>query len=286
MIHAKQTNKQTNQTINIALVADIGYSEQVITLIKSLCYHHRNIRFYLIHKDYVAEWFDYLNHLLTDLNAEIIPINITKDPLFSEKFVDAINKPAFYRYAVPNIPEERVLYLDSDIVVDDNIENMYFSDFGDNFALAVDDMCLNHLAPHAYFEFPDMKPYFNSGVLLINNKLWQQHNLKNILVDMTLEYSRMLYPDQDVLNIVLKGKWRALDKIYNYQVGIIHSGFETHDIVFAKYPQEITLNPPKIIHYTTPYKPWISHPYTVLLREKYWFYYKLSWNEIKAKHAI
>lgn len=281
------TNKQ--QTINIALAADRNYAEQVITLIKSVCYHHQNVRFYLIHQDYPDEWFMALNQHLTNVGAEIIPVTVLDSFRFPSKLQEHITQATFYRYIIPEIPEDRVIYLDSDIVVDGNIEEMYFSDFNGKYVLAVEDMYISY-TEHGYIEFPDLKPYFNGGVLLINNQLWKENDLAEYLIQMTKQYPNVMFGDQDILNFVLKDKWGILSHVYNYQTGVIH-GFPrleeenmSDEERIAKYQKQVNEAEPTIIHYTSKYKPWLNNKYFVLLREKYWFYYQLSWEEIKKRH--
>ncbi|AWI50652.1 glycosyltransferase family 8 protein [Actinobacillus porcitonsillarum] len=276
------------QVINIALAADRNYAEQVITLIKSVCYHHKNVRFYLIQQDYPDEWFDALNKHLVKLDAEIIPATILDSFEFDSILQKHITQASFYRYLIPKIPEERILYLDSDIVVDGNIEEMYFSDFNEKYAFAVEDMYISH-TKHCYMEFPEMKPYFNSGVLLINNKLWQEYDLFEHLIQTTKAYPKVIYGDQDILNILLKNKWEILSNVYNYQTGVMYGSLPvnknlSNEEILEKYQKQAKEVQPKIIHYTSKYKPWLNNEYFVLLREKYWFYYQLSWEEIKKHH--
>lgn len=273
------------QVINIALAADRNYAEQVITLIKSVCYHHKNVRFYLIHQDYPDEWFMALNQHLTNVGAEIIPVTVLDSFRFPSKLQEYITQATFYRYIIPEIPEDRVIYLDSDIVVDGNIEEMYFSDFNGKYVLAVEDMYISY-TKHSYIEFPDLKPYFNAGVLLVNNKLWKENDLAEYLIQMTKQYPNVMFGDQDILNIVLKDKWGILSNVYNYQTGVIHGFPRLEENMpdkerIAKYQKQVNEAEPTIIHYTSKYKPWLNNKYFVLLREKYWFYYQLSWEEIK-----
>ena len=282
----RQTVKQINQqtSINIALAADRNYAEQVITLIKSVCYHHRNVRFYLIHQDYPSEWFLALNKHLVELKAEIIPATILNSIEFNIVLPKHITQASFYRYMISEIPEDRILYLDSDIVVDGNIEKIYFSDFNGKYLLATQDMYISQVE-HWYQGYPNLKPYFNSGVLLVNNKLWKEKHMKEKLIQMTLDNPGVIQGDQDILNIVLRGKWDILSNKYNYQTGAIYSLESTFDQrIIEKYQTQIREITPKIIHYTTSCKPWLNHNYLVLLKEKYWFYYQLSWEEIKKHH--
>nr|WP_081451192.1 glycosyltransferase family 8 protein [Actinobacillus minor] len=272
----------------MALAADRNYAEQIITLIKSVCYHHKNVRFYLIQQDYPDEWFDALNKHLVKLDAEIIPVTILGSFEFDSTPPKHITQATFYRYLVTEIPEERILYLDSDIVVDGNIEEMYFSDFNEKYALAVEDMYISHIE-HYYQEFPEMKPYFNAGVLLVNNQLWKESGLTEHLIQMTYKYANVIYADQDILNIVLKNKWDILSNIYNYQTGVMYGSLPvnknlSNEEILEKYQKQAKEVQPKIIHYTSKYKPWLNNEYFVLLREKYWLYYQLSWEEIKKHH--
>lgn len=149
------------------------------------------------------EWFTTLNRYLVDFESEIIPVTILEPFRFSIKLEEHVNHSTFYRYFISDIPEERILYLDSDIIVDGNIEEMYFSEFHGKFAKAVKDMYVSDVE-HWYQEYPNMKPYFNAGVILVNNTLWKINNLKESLIQTTIKYPKLSIADQDVLNIVFK----------------------------------------------------------------------------------
>lgn len=74
-----------------------------------------------------------------------------------------------YHLIILKNAEERILYLDANTIVDDDLYKFYATDFADNLAMAMPDMVLN-LLEHCYAKYPDLKPYFNAGVLLINNR--------------------------------------------------------------------------------------------------------------------
>ncbi|VEI48113.1 glycosyl transferase family protein [Actinobacillus equuli] len=44
-------------TMHIAFAADRNYAEQIITLIKSICFFDKDIHFYLINKDFQNSGF-------------------------------------------------------------------------------------------------------------------------------------------------------------------------------------------------------------------------------------
>ncbi len=161
---------------------------------------------------------------------------------------------------------------------------MFFTDFENNLFAAVTDFYLDY-ADHGYIEFPDLKPYLNSGVLLINNKKWKEQNIKELLLEKTNLLSNVFYGDQDIFNIIFKGKWKKLNKIYNYQTGARFAFYEKNLDEQAQEAEKLAEGEqPIIIHYTSQYKPWLYHPHKVLYAEKYWFYYQLSWEEILKQH--
>ncbi|HDZ6851935.1 TPA: glycosyltransferase family 8 protein, partial [Mannheimia haemolytica] len=271
-----------NQPIVIALAADLGYQTQVETLIKSLCYHHSHLKIYLFQKTFPNEWFDIWCQKLALLSSEIIPVKVCVD--FSKyKSLEHINETGFYRYLIPYLDEERVLYLDSDIVVDDNLSEMYWLNFNGIPLYAVEDYVHNHIP--AYLDL-DLSPYFNSGVLLINNILWKKYSVCDELVTINEKIVNLTYGDQDALNIYFKGGWGALPIEYNYQVDAIL------ELVLRREQEELARKNgyldviPKIIHYTSKFKPWKKELHTMQIstRKKYWFYYHLEWNDILEQH--
>lgn len=273
----------------IALAADLNYSEQIQTLIKSICYRHQNVRFYLFNKQFPLEWFHSLNAQLNQVNCEILDAKVTYDWLETYKTLPHISETTFYRYMLPQLPENRVLYLDSDIIVDGSLTRLFSLPLQDNWLAAAPDMLINRIE-HSYPpQFPNMKPYFNAGLMLIDNEKWQQHNVQQDLFDLTTNYGGQLrYADQDVLNIYFKNKWLQINPAYNYQVGAIR-GLNNRKMLEAM-EQAIALGEQaQIIHYTTSRKPWLMTSVDeedVPKRDRYWYYQRMQWAEIVARHQL
>lgn len=271
------TNKQT---INIVLAADLNYQSHLQTLIKSICFHHQHVKFYLLHKEYSPEWFDIMNQYLSPLNSKIISAYVLID--FSQfKQPAHITESTYYRSLIQDIDEERLLYLDSDIIIDNPIDELYFSEFENNYIISIPDLFINEME-HWYAEFPDMKPYFNAGVILFNNLRCREFHLKERFFQLANNYS-FIYADQDILNILLKDKWKFANEKFNYQVCSIYANNKVIQEKLLRIKDNIE---PHIIHYTSEYKPWKNYNVNSILREKYWFYFKLSWEDIYQKHSI
>ncbi|MFC0821164.1 glycosyltransferase family 8 protein [Moraxella marmotae] len=268
-----------NSPMNIVLAADLKMAEQVLTTIKSICYHNKNICFYLLNKEYSTEWFTQLNQYLNKIHCEIKDIKIAGEIRHNKtKHLSHISEVTWYRLLVGRLIEDKALYLDCDIVVTGDLREVYQTDLQDNYVAAVHDAILNNVT-HYYHEFPDIKPYFNAGVLLINAAKWRENNIDAQAFNMSNTYN-FIYADQDLLNILFLKKWLPLSSTYNYQTGADVNA-QMHGL--PKDIQKTTDSIPKIIHFTTKFKPWLADV-SCSFRQQYWFYYCLDWSAIIARH--
>lgn len=255
----------------IVLSGDYNYDDQITTTIKSIVYHMDNVKIYLINYDIPQEYFENINHYLSKIGSSLIDLKINpeifndeEDPSFGY-----ISKITYGRLLIPRlVPEDRVLYIDSDAIVDQNIGELWSLDFQGHPIAAVHDV------------FTDI---FNAGILLIDNKRLKE---EDNIVDRMLEAGKekgMRDADQAVLNKFFNHNYLELDIKYNYVIG---------------YDRDVTLVPinapgyfdlmnncknPKIIHYASSDKPW-SMVSSGRMREKWWQYYNLDWVTI-IKHG-
>ena len=106
----------------IALSGDYGYLNQIETTIKSIIVHNRDVKIYVINPDIPHEWFVNLNYYLKQVGAEIVDKKVNPgllDQMHSSR--NHISTATFGRILIPKvISEDKVLYLDSDIIVDAN----------------------------------------------------------------------------------------------------------------------------------------------------------------------
>lgn len=277
------SSKQLQQRLAIAIATDAAYAEQVVTLIKSICYHHRHVHFYILNKNFPLRLGELLQTHLSDLDCQITNILIKVD--FSDyKMAEHINETSFYRFIVPDITEDRVLYLDADTIVDGHLGEFYQLDFEDHLAVAIPDMVVNRPEiEHHYMEFPEMKPYFNAGVLLINNPAWREQHILDKAIHLFQTCKGLIYADQDILNILLHRQWKQGDLRYNFQTGA-RWGLYPRGFMTQSDQQEQSCPHPVIIHYTGANKAWLNHQ-PILHADRYWFYYRLTWQEIKHRWA-
>ncbi|WP_049488440.1 MULTISPECIES: glycosyltransferase [Streptococcus] len=251
----------------IVLAANYAYVEQVITTIKSICYHNRSIRFYLINSDFPNEWLKQLNKRLEKFDSEIINCRVTSEQI--SRYKTDISYTVFLRYFVADfVKEDKALYLDCDLVVTKNLDDLFATDLQDYPLAAIRDF-----GGRAYFG----REIFNAGVLLINNALWKQENITQKLIDLTNEWhDKVDQADQSILNMLFENKWLELDFDNNHIV--IHERFANY-----RFPngQEY----PGIIHYLSERKPWQVHAGQTY-RDVWWYYHDMEWTELGKNHRL
>ncbi|MCI1528019.1 MAG: family 8 glycosyl transferase [Lactobacillus sp.] len=179
---------------------------------------------------------------------------------------------AYARFLIPKlIPENRVLYLDSDIVVDKPIDELFRLPFNGNLILAA----------HEYASTDNLK-YMNDGVMVINNKqLKKIPNISEKLINLGRD-PNLPNGDQTVVNDYFKGKIGKLPDEYNYSIGFDAVAFWNE---LPKLMHKLnSVKEPKIIHYVTVDKPF-NFQSIGRMREKWWFYRNLELSKIVQKYT-
>jgi len=149
---------------------------------------------------------------------------------------------------------EKLLYLDADIACKGSIQELVDLQFSEQEIAAVvvegNDAWWTKRAAH--LDIPGLESgYFNAGFLLINIPGWASNNISSKAIEMLRDpevVQRITHLDQDVLNMLLVGKARFINKKFNTQFSI-------------NYELKVnTVNPVNsdtvFIHYIGPTKPW------------------------------
>ena len=180
-----------------------------------------------------------------------------------------ISYTVFLRYFVADfVKEDKALYLDCDLVVTKNLDDLFATDLQD-YPLAT----VRDFGGRAYFG----REMFNAGVLLINNALWKQENMTQKLIDLTNEWhDKVDQADQSILNMLFENKWLELDFDYNHIV--IHKQF-------TDYQLPVGQDYPGIIHYLSHRKPWKDLA-AQTYRDVWWYYHGLEWTELGQNHHL
>ena len=191
-----------------------------------------------------------------DLNYYIQKV---KDKLYTR---DYYSKTTYFRLFLPNLyPQyDKVLYLDSDIVVLDDIAKLYNTDMGDNLvAAAPDDVIQSMPVFQEYVEkvvgVADYRRYFNAGILLMNLHELRRFKFQEKFIYLLDRIKFAVAQDQDYLNRLCKGRVKLLDRTWD-RMPIPDPKIRTQDV--------------KLVHYNLAFKPW--HFEDILYKEFFWMY--------------
>lgn len=257
----------------IVLAGDRNYTTQLETTIKSILYHNRDVKIYILNQDIMPDWFRKPRKIARMLGSDIIDVKLPEQAVFQGwETREYISPMTYARYFIPDyISEDKVLYLDSDLIVNQSLEPLFEIDFYEYLLAAAWDTD---------------GVTFNAGVMLINNKKWRQEKLKERLIEQSIVTLKEVDEgkfenfngDQTILNQVCSNRWLELDRGYNLQVG--------HDVTafynkWENYFNELVS--PSIIHFVSYRKPWstlIANRY----RDLWWEFHDLEWTKILQHH--
>lgn len=264
--------------INIAIGTDENYVKQSCVLIKSIMEAAKEdckYEFYiLIDKDVSVKSKKYF--LLFEKQYSYCHIifkqidNQIRDAYIRIKHITPVT---YARLLLPDLlDEEKCVYLDSDIIVCEDIAEL--------FAISMDEYEIAGVkAPH-YHQLPDqgreymrqtgipsMDRYINAGVLLLNLDLMR----KNCFTQKAMQLISRPFPtqDQDIINLLSYHKIKHLP--FKYNVPAVYCSDWNPELinkVFTQEEWEEGIKNPNIIHYCGLWKPW--EDFKVLFADKWW----------------
>ena len=180
-----------------------------------------------------------------------------------------ITEETYYRFLIQEaLPDyDKVLYLDSDLVINGDIAELYETNI-ENYILAAtrDPDFLGQINGanketmeyiRSDFKMKDPYNYFQAGVLLFNEKkMREKHTLEEWL---DLASIPRMYNDQDVLNLECEGEVKFVDMKWGMIVDHDHSRVAdvisyAPDVIQKEYA--LAHMNPMIIHYAGFKKPW------------------------------
>lgn len=188
-------------------------------------------------------------------------IEKVKDKLYTR---DYYTNTTYFRLFLPELyPQyDKVLYLDSDIIVVGDISELYNTQMGTNLiAAAPDDIIQYNKVFQDYAELvvgvAKYEHYFNAGVLLMNLDELRKFKFQEKFLYLLGTVKFSVAQDQDYLNRLCKGRVKLISHDWDV-MPYVNEGTKSEDI--------------KLIHYNFAYKPW--HFEDVTYNEYFWEYAK------------
>ena len=204
-------------------------------------------------------------HAKTNVSIEFFDVQDMLEPVkgkLPEMFYFGV--AAYFRFFIEtSFPQyDKAVYLDSDVILLEDIAELYRTDIGDNLVGAVYEqntdrspMFTNYVEDIIGIPY---YTYFNSGVMVMNLKEFRKFKVQDRFIGMLTEYNfDCLAPDQEYLNVICHGRVKYLP-----------TGWNKHS--FPEAPEGEL----KLCHYALSNKPW--HYEDTINGEYFWEYAKKS----------
>lgn len=209
--------------IPIFLSSDNNYVPYIATTIASICDNTAAFcEFYILDGGIKTDNKTKIKTLMEQYNNFSIEyINIDTEKYFKNFVTNSyITLPTYYRFIIPQLKLnlERILYLDVDIIVKGDIQELFNTNLDNKVLGAIKDLGDSYYIKRLKFnvEIDPSHTYFNAGVLLIDCKKWREQNISEKLFNTEKKYrGKLLCNDQDVLNKVFENNYKMLLEKFN-----------------------------------------------------------------------
>ena len=196
-------------------------------------------------------------------------------------------------FAPQHLPDtvSRYIYLDADTVVLGDITKLWETKLGEA-------ICGMAAEPTIYAEtkeqigLTDKDPYYNSGVLLVDRSKWEEAGISAECVACFSTFGRqgLRFPDQDILNSVLRDRLLTLSQRWNFFSNYHYRSYKSltdeapwFKSLITESDYECARKAPAIVHFAGAERPWLRgnhNPY----RARYESYLALTpWNDTEKQ---
>lgn len=274
--------------INIVLASDGNYAQHACVAMASALLNTKEparLHFFLIDDNIDEKNKELCRKTIENNGGSLSFVKANEEALRNVFVSGSLTRAAYFRLDIPNIlpaDVERVIYMDCDLLVLDDITKLWNLDMQDKPIAAAEDYgILSSAGKRAEktknLDWKEENSYFNSGVLLIDVKQWRDNDYARKLIKLVGERN-FRHVDQDALNYMFVDKWTKLPLRWNVIPPVFNMmpriAFNSE---MRKKAVEALQNV-GIFHYAGGYKPW-EYAVHEGFNEKYYEY--LSYTEYK-----
>ncbi|USQ69042.1 glycosyltransferase family 8 protein [Companilactobacillus allii] len=251
--------------MNLLFAIDDNVVDQLLTTVYSIKMNTPNtpLAVYVIQDTRLLQT-DKITNFCQKLNIEYHPVMIDKSLFKDAPVTDRYPTTIYYRllahkYLPTNI--DRILYLDIDILVINDLLPLYNLDMGDNLYAAANHAVTTTDLTDSFNKIrlgnSEAESYYNSGVMLMNLPLIrEQVKADDIFTYINENKNTLLLPDQDVLNGLYGHQFKRIpDEIYNYdaRMSVVYQTWSG-----GKWNLDWVIKHSVILHFCGRDKPWKS----------------------------
>lgn len=296
--------------VPVCLSFDDNYAGFGCTVIKSVLDHACKSDlyvFYILHENLSTPVIDKLKGFIASHNScEIHFIDVK--PVFEKinLFHHTIyNRNTYYRLAICDIlpDESKVIYLDSDIIVNSDLSDLYQYNMGGAMIAAAQDVFIHCLLQthgltngivgtqsiKAYFQkelnIAPEENYYQAGILLMDLEKIRSTNLPAKAIELAGS-KKYWMQDQDIINKVYKGNITELPQLWNVLTGDGYfECFMSKISTSLVYEYKEARNAPLIVHFAGKTKPWIY--FNIDYAALFWsFFRRTPWSDDTYDYLI
>jgi lipopolysaccharide biosynthesis glycosyltransferase len=212
------------------------------------------------HKQYLAK----LNNRYSNFAITYINIGDVLDKVYTAR---GIPKLTYYRIYIPEFVHnyDKIIFSDVDIIFKGDLSSIYDTDLEGYCLAAVKSLVADTKYIHSIG--CDISTYTNGGFQIYNLPELRKQNIKD--KQLSLCGKKFVYLDQDITNIVCKGKIKFISPRYNSDQGfyyVVHRNINSVENHYYKEQIIEALENPHVIHYNGR-KPW----HDLVYRYDYWW---------------
>ncbi len=258
-------NKQVipdGEAVHIVFITDNAYAFPTSIAISSITYHCNPAVDYRIHVIGV-DLEDEMKQMLIKSGKRVDCIETSECQCDVDFTHEHVSKAALFKFKIADLfPDyDKILYLDSDMIVLNDLSELYWTDIEGKYGAAVTDY---HIAKKGYRGLSQIKTkhYFNSGMLLMNLEEMRKHYLPEKLLSKKKEISKntvFSFMDQDTFNIICGDKMLLLSVKYNFLNCYYEEmeRYEMHKLTGIDFEEICRIyERPTVLHIGGKYKPW------------------------------
>lgn len=266
--------------VNILVTLNSNYIKPLKVMLTSLFLNNKEERFtiYIMQSSLSDYELNDLEKYIEDRGHILKNVSIDDETFTNAPILLHYTKEMYYRLlSYKFLPKDldRILYLDPDILVLNPIKELYNINMDNHlYAAAHHNILPVSEINRIRFREYNIEVYYNTGVLLMNldyqRKYINENDIFNFVRD---NHSKLIMPDQDILNSLYSNKVKTLDEIiFNYDArNYRYYKFNTNNICDMDY----VINNTVILHFCGKKKPW-KKKYSGVFYSLYKHYEKLS----------
>ncbi|MEE1020513.1 MAG: glycosyltransferase family 8 protein [Bacteroidales bacterium] len=268
--------------MNIAYSCDNAYIEQTGISLISVFENNKDekeIVVYLISKGITKENIEILDSICKSYNRSLIVVKFEDicfdlPPCSVGRHLETIYAKVFFS-RIEGL--DKVLYLDSDVVVVGKLKPLWENDLSEKYMGVVE---TTYTKGKKALGIPRSTPFFNDGVVLVNVDYCRENNLISKVIEQVNAFGgNPPVLSEGVLNKICGQNVKYISLRYNLISGNLYFGLYDYDYLFEQlhYEKEDLIDScenPVIVHYIAGFynRPWCkkcTHPF-----KEFYLYYK------------